>query len=77
MQIFYARKRYFYSNTKSNSPKILHIASHSYFIPNEEEKTLLRSGIVLAGANNSNLNNSDDGYLTALEITRLNWEGLN
>ena len=61
---------------KVNSPKILHIASHSYFIPNEEEKNpLLRSGIVLAGANNSNLNNSDDGYLTALEITRLNWEG--
>ena len=61
---------------KVNSPKILHIASHSYFIANEDEKNpLLRSGIVLAGANNSNLNNSDDGYLTALEITRLNWEG--
>ncbi|MBO6960048.1 MAG: CHAT domain-containing protein [Prochlorococcus marinus CUG1438] len=61
---------------KVNSPKILHIASHSYFIPNEEEKNpLLRSGIVLAGANNPNLNSSDDGYLTALEITRLNWEG--
>ena len=61
---------------KVNSPKILHIASHSYFISNETEKNpLLRSGIVLAGANNPNFNSSDDGYLTALEITRLNWEG--
>ena len=71
------------------SPKILHIASHSYFLENLEKNTqfennlnfkenpLLRSGIVLAGANrkHSNNNSLDDGYLTALEITNLNWDG--
>ena len=35
----------------------------------------MRSGIVLAGANNPFLNPIDDGYLTALEATNLNLEG--
>ena len=58
---------------KENSPKILHIASHSYFTINQDswQNPLLSSGIVLAGANNPNLNPNDDGYLTALEVTRL------
>ena len=34
-------------------------------------KSSLSSGIVLAGANNPNLNPNDDGYLTALEVTKL------
>ena len=61
---------------KTHSPKIIHIASHSYFIDNNDEKNpLLRSGIVLAGANNPKLFSNDDGYLTGLEITKLNWQG--
>ena len=61
---------------KSKTPRIIHIASHSYFIDNEDEKNpLLRSGIVLAGANNPRLLKNDDGYLTGLEITKLNWQG--
>jgi CHAT domain-containing protein/tetratricopeptide (TPR) repeat protein len=36
---------------------------------------LLRSGIALAGANTSQASASDDGYLTALEVARLNWKG--
>ena len=57
--------------------KILHIASHAYYLNNNdlEINSLLKSGIVLAGANHPELNPQDDGYLTALEISRLNWIG--
>ena len=36
---------------------------------------MLRSGIVLAGANEPEANPKDDGYLTALEVTKLDWQG--
>ena len=39
------------------------------------ESPLLRSGIALAGANQPNADPNDDGYLTALEVSQLNWEG--
>jgi CHAT domain-containing protein len=39
------------------------------------ENPLLRSGIVLAGANHPEADPEDDGYLTALEVARLNWKG--
>ena len=75
---------------KHPAPLIAHIASHSYYLPNKKlekskiesidninisENPLLRSGIVLAGANNSKVKNIDDGFLTALEVTKLDWEG--
>ena len=62
---------------KEVSPKILHIASHAYYMPNQSdgENPLLRSGIVLAGANQPDLNPYDDGYLTALEVTKLDLKG--
>jgi len=58
-------------------PKLIHIASHSYYLPTIKgnEDSMLRSGIVLAGANNPEFNSSDDGYLTSLEITKLDWDG--
>ena len=34
-----------------------------------------RSGIVLAGANNFYKNNNEDGYLTALEVSKMQWQG--
>ena len=79
---------------KIDSPKIIHIASHSFFLSNKEENNilssilfsnnwntkntkfenpLLRSGIVLSGANFPKLNKLDDGYLTALEVSKLNY----
>ena len=39
------------------------------------ENPLLRSGIVFAGANQPDVDPADDGYLTALEVARLNWKG--
>ena len=39
------------------------------------ENPLLRSGIALAGANQPDADPADDGYLTALEVARLNWKG--
>ena len=94
---------------KQAAPRILHIASHGYFLANQPtspsekrglsekglfpmgalpaanlqgESPLLRSGIVLAGANQNSTatgmnpgDRGDDGYLTALEITQLDWKG--
>jgi len=94
---------------KQAAPKILHIASHGYFLANQPtspagkrglsdsglspmgalpaanlqgESPLLRSGIVLSGANQNSTatgispgDRGDDGYLTALEITQLDWKG--
>ena len=59
------------------SPKILHIASHAKFLPDKSDKgnPLLRSFIVLAGANNYLLNPNDDGYLTAYEVSKLDLKG--
>ena len=39
------------------------------------EIQLLRNGIVLAGANQPDANSKDDGYLTALEVAKLDWQG--
>jgi CHAT domain-containing protein len=39
------------------------------------ENSLLRSGIVFAGANQPDSDPADDGYLTALEVARLDWKG--
>ncbi|KZR67264.1 MULTISPECIES: CHAT domain-containing protein [Prochlorococcus] len=56
------------------APKVLHFASHSYFLNDQGvvDNPLLTSGIVLAGANYPNINNKEDGYLTALELSKLN-----
>jgi len=82
---------------RSIGPRILHIASHGFFVGDQDippldplraslagggqvarfqgEDPLLRSGIVLAGANNPGLDPNDDGLLTALEATALQLDG--
>ena len=58
-----------------NSPFILHIATHGFYCEkplNRIENPLNQVGIVLAGANAKEINRFDDGYLTAMEITKLN-----
>ena len=62
---------------KNQNPKILHIASHSYFFNIKEMNAhpMMRSGIVLSGVNNKTNSPNNDGYLTALEFSRLELEG--
>lgn len=70
------------------SPLVLHIATHGFFLPNESnsgnvqsesashwENPLLRSGIVLAGANQRRGGSGEDGILTALEAAGLDLWG--
>ncbi len=72
------------------SPQILHIATHGFFAPNPSRlpegsrvglegaaQPLLRSGLVLAGANagRETLGSNSNGYLTALEMLRLDLTG--
>jgi CHAT domain-containing protein len=56
------------------SPRILHIASHGFFLREPVENPLLRSGLALAGAN-VRRGLHDDGILTALEASALNLRG--
>ncbi len=70
-----------------HSPTILHIATHGFFIEStndnmpiiysndlskKENNPLLRSGLILAGAENHGKKEVDDGILTALEAMNLN-----
>jgi CHAT domain-containing protein/tetratricopeptide (TPR) repeat protein len=65
-------------NLKSlNEPTVLHLASHGFFNPGEGSEsyslaeTMIRSGIALAGVNDSN-SKEEDGLLTAFEVINLN-----
>jgi CHAT domain-containing protein/tetratricopeptide (TPR) repeat protein len=85
------------------SPRILHVASHGFFAPDQRtslggrslqsssvgsfgladvlrrlgatENPLLRSGLVLAGANRKPAGNVDDGWVTAEEISQMDLHG--
>jgi CHAT domain-containing protein len=69
----------------SQPPDILHIATHGYFCEQAENpylsNPLLRSGLILAGANRTigemkeETNSTEDGILTALEVSGLNLIG--
>ncbi len=69
---------------KLSPPQILHISTHGFFCEESKQNSLtsplLRSGLVLAGANHTtaestSLNTRNDGFLTALEVTSLNLIG--
>ena len=80
----------------ARSPRMLHLATHGYFLPKEEEpkaemqlmgkdngrmpetkmeNPMLRSGIVLAGANTSLAEGRDDGIVSAEKILGLKLRG--
>jgi CHAT domain-containing protein len=63
---------------RAEAPRILHIASHGFFLQAGErsgaENPLLRSGLALAGANAAR-GSYQDGILTALEASGLNLWG--
>lgn len=79
---------------KKHSPRILHFATHGFFFPESEtekndfdpvfkisEHPMLRSGLILAGANYAWAHghpkdpNGEDGILTAYEISQMDLSG--
>ena len=74
-----------------NSPPILHVATHGFFLPDQPqalkantaqgaeassaENPLLRSGLIMAGANQKSSGTGEDGVLTAAEAAGLNLWG--
>jgi len=69
-----------------NGPRVLHVATHGYFDPDQKHSggyvgnPMLASGLFFAGANrvlsgSAPVNNLDDGILTAYEATSLNLQG--
>jgi len=74
-----------------NSPPILHVATHGFFLPDQPqalnanaaqgagasnaENPLLRSGLIMAGANQKSSGAGEDGVLTAAEAAGLNLWG--
>jgi CHAT domain-containing protein/Tfp pilus assembly protein PilF len=62
---------------RSEAPRLLHIATHGFFLTPagaKIENPLLRSGLALAGAN-LRKGSEDDGILTAMEASGLNLWG--
>ncbi len=58
---------------KIDSPDVLHLATHGFFIENNSKNPMLNSGLLLAGCDNRT-NLEEDGYLSAYETSFLNLE---
>jgi CHAT domain-containing protein/Tfp pilus assembly protein PilF len=74
-----------------NAPPVLHIATHGFFLPDQPQtlnqdaapnanaakakNPLLRSGLIMAGANQKSSGTGEDGVLTAAEAAGLNLWG--
>jgi CHAT domain-containing protein len=58
------------------NPKILHIATHGFFINDPSiPNPMLKSGLALAGANASLIRGRSEGIVTALKLSGLELEG--
>ena len=57
---------------KVKQPKILHIATHGFFIQSELSNPMLNSGIVLSGANSALEEGRGEGVVTALKLSGMN-----
>jgi CHAT domain-containing protein len=61
---------------KVKKPKILHIATHGFFINDDTiPNPMLKSGIALSGANASAIKGKSDGIVTALKLSGLDLKG--
>jgi len=61
---------------KIKRPKILHIATHGFFINDKTiPNPMLKSGIALSGANISAIRGQSDGIVTALKLVGLDLKG--
>jgi CHAT domain-containing protein/tetratricopeptide (TPR) repeat protein len=56
-------------------PRILHLATHGFYLPNQSREPMLLSGIALAGANREVAGSGKDGLLFALEAEGLKLDG--
>jgi len=56
-------------------PRVLHLATHGFYLPGAAREPMLLSGIALAGANLELAGKGADGILFALEAQGLNLEG--
>lgn len=59
---------------QSANPKVLHIASHSFFSANSYEDPMFSSGLILTSYRNDNQIEEDDGRLTGYEAMNLSLE---
>jgi CHAT domain-containing protein len=61
---------------KQKDLKVLHIASHGFFLNDKNiVNPMLRSGVVLAGANTAAKNGIGDGIITSLKLSGMNLRG--
>jgi CHAT domain-containing protein/Tfp pilus assembly protein PilF len=59
----------------TSPPRVLHLATHGFYLAGEAREPMLHSGVALAGANHQLAGKSADGILFALEAQGLNLEG--
>jgi CHAT domain-containing protein/Flp pilus assembly protein TadD len=57
------------------APRVLHLATHGFYRPNESREPMLLSGVALAGANHELAGSGREGLLFALEAEGLNLDG--
>jgi CHAT domain-containing protein len=58
-----------------SSPRVLHLATHGFYLASETREPMMQSGVALAGANQELAGKGVDGLLFALEAQGLNLEG--
>jgi CHAT domain-containing protein/Tfp pilus assembly protein PilF len=56
-------------------PRVLHLATHGFYLASETREPMMQSGVALAGANQELAGKGADGLLFALEAQGLNLEG--
>ena len=57
------------------SPRVLHLATHGFYVASDSPEPMLNAGVALAGANRELEGSGADGILFALEAQGLNLEG--